>query len=187
MGIFHLSFRRDFQMAFLLKWVSVSFLSFYQQMCTNLWLNRNLLCRFTTGEMRNLSSGYRGINFLVKDRLFVGRELNHRMLLALKYLVCASHKHHSDTSCRGNPSSSSSLSCLLPVHRQETDHRSVPEEAAQGGGQSGSSDWYQGLAEGDAAGERAEKIHITGPVCVCTECSSMQMINLPILFVCSCT
>lgn len=32
--------------------------------------------RFMTGEMRNLSSGYRGISFLEKERLFVGRKMN---------------------------------------------------------------------------------------------------------------
>lgn len=63
------------------------FLFVREQMCKFV-TNRNLLCRFMTDEMRNLLSGNRGINFLVKDGLFMEGEMTLQMLPFLRYLVC---------------------------------------------------------------------------------------------------
>lgn len=55
--------------------------------CANVNLKRHSLCRCMTGGMRNLPSGYPGIDFQVQDRLSVGRNVNQQA--ALRYPVCS--------------------------------------------------------------------------------------------------
>lgn len=87
MVIFLRSFNKGFRTACLGRWVHVS-LPFACEHACEFVTDRGRLCRSTTGEKRNLSPDYPGVNFLAKDGLLTEAEITRDMLASLRYRVC---------------------------------------------------------------------------------------------------
>lgn len=128
-----------------------AFLQHFLHLQTSWYLTGNPLSRFMTVEMKNSWPGCHGTRFLVTDKQFVGR--NRQIPSALTQVwselvtVRIGHNIYIFFFLVG-----------VLIHREEADHRSVPQQAAKGGSKGRERVQHQGFPEENSAGEQQRSI-----------------------------